>query len=105
MGLTGNMLELALRQVGLLYPRMGLPDELKRALEDMATILNIQLQEMPPENDASEASIAEWVRDASRLTRLRTYFLLFLNGMRIDHIEAEILREERKLKDRRLGIA
>src|SRR5215469_15637910 len=97
--LTGNMLELALRRTGLLFTREALPDEMKRALEETAHILTIQLTELPPEIEDDEA-VLRWIENASRLSKLRMFYFLFEEGIRVTGIEEEMQKEQRKLLGR-----
>jgi hypothetical protein len=122
------VLEAALRHAGALQPNLALSPTLKaqliRAAQMLTAHLNLalatQLAQIPqasnqplPKQFASsppelvmeapdtEESIHRWISNAPELAKLRMYYLLYLNGARIDGIEGKILKEERKLKGQR----
>jgi hypothetical protein len=125
------ILESALRQAGAILPNVTLQPALKVQLIRAAQLLDKHINTiLPPivqrliqqsqtaaplsqqqpaspppelvvEAPDTEESIHRWISNAPELARLRMYYLLYLHGARIDGIEGKILKEERKLKDRR----
>jgi len=100
--ITGNTLEMAMRRVGLLNTAHALDDLTTRQLEDVAEILNIRVTELPPQ-DPGDEDLQCWIACASRATKLKMYYFLFLSGISLTNIEENIKKELRTKASRGNG--